>query len=87
MAIEDAWTLGRLVEQTPVQSLDWPTLLAQYARSRWARNARVQARSERNGTVFHATGPLKWARNAAMATLGESLLDNPWLYNGPPEPV
>ncbi len=87
MAIEDAWTLGRLVEQTAPQALDWPGLLARYAASRWARNARVQARSERNGTVFHATGPVKWARNAAMATLGESLLDNPWLYSGPPEPV
>ena len=87
MAIEDAWTLGRLIERTDPQALDWPNLLARYASSRWARNARVQARSERNGTVFHATGPLKWARNVAMTTLGESLLDNPWLYSGPPEPV
>ncbi|QCB44763.1 FAD-dependent monooxygenase [Hydrogenophaga sp. PAMC20947] len=87
MAIEDAWTLGRLTDPANGQTLDWPSLLDRYARTRWARNARVQTRSERNGTVFHATGPLKWARNAAMATLGESLLDNPWLYSGPPEPV
>ena len=40
----------------------------------------------RNGTVFHADGWLRMARNVAMATLGERLLDNPWLYSGPPRP-
>jgi salicylate hydroxylase len=43
----------------------------------------VQRRSRRNGTVFHARGPLRWARNTAMALLGERLLDNAWLYRGP----
>ena len=51
------------------------------------RNARVQARSQRNGSIFHASGPLRLARNAAMAMLGESLMDNPWLYSGPPDPL
>ncbi len=88
MAIEDAWTLGRLVQDRPGLDTDgWPDVLACYARSRWARNARVQSRSQRNGTIFHASGLLRLGRNAAMALLGESLLDNPWLYSGPPEPV
>lgn len=86
MALEDAWTLGRLVE-TAGGAPDWPGLFARYAETRWQRNARVQARSLRNGTIFHASGPLRWARNVSMALLGESLIDNPWLYNGPPEPV
>jgi len=86
MALEDAWTLGRLVE-TAGDATDWPRLFARYAETRWQRNARVQARSQRNGTIFHASGPLRWARNASMALLGESLIDNPWLYSGPPEPV
>lgn len=88
MALEDAWTLGRLAnsENRP-DGLDWPALLQRYARTRWARNARVQTRSERNGTIFHVDGPTRWARNAAMAVLGEGLLDNSWLYEGPPEPV
>jgi salicylate hydroxylase len=85
MAIEDAWTLGRLAAAQRGR-LDWPDMFAQYADLRWARNAQVQARSQRNGTIFHATGPLRWARNRAMALLGERLLDNPWLYDGPPEP-
>lgn len=88
MAIEDAWTLGRLVQDRPELETDgWPDLLDRYARTRWARNARVQDRSQRNGTIFHASGLLRLGRNAAMALLGESLLDNPWLYSGPPEPV
>lgn len=86
MAIEDAWTLGRLAQSKP-EPEDWPALLKRYANTRWARNARVQSRSARNGTVFHASGLVRWARNASMAAMGESLLDNPWLYSGPPEPV
>ena len=86
MALEDAWTLGRLVG-TAGETPDWPSLFTRYADTRWERNARVQRRSQRNGTIFHASGPLRWARNAAMAALGESLIDNPWLYSGPPDPV
>lgn len=87
MALEDAWTLGRLAQASPgLQCGHWPELLIRYAHTRWARNARVQQRSARNGTIFHASGLLRLGRNLAMATLGESLLDNPWLYSGPPEP-
>ena len=86
MAIEDAWTLGRLAGAAS-GAIDWATLFSRYAQTRWQRNARVQSRSQRNGTVFHASGPLRLARNAAMAVLGESLMDNPWLYSGPPDPL
>lgn len=87
MALEDAWTLGRLRESVvPDEMPDWPNLLQRYAQTRWQRNARVQERSQRNGTIFHASGALRLARNAAMALAGESLLDNPWLYGGPPDP-
>ncbi|MCV0437194.1 MAG: FAD-dependent monooxygenase [Hydrogenophaga sp.] len=85
MAIEDAWTLGQLA-QAPAAQSDWHGLLAAYARTRWRRNARVQQISQRNGTVFHAHGALRWARDRAMGLLGERLLDNTWLYDGPPEP-
>ncbi len=84
MALEDAWTLGRLLQGSTTP--DWAAAFARYAALRWARNARVQQRSRRNGTVFHARGPLRWARNAAMAVLGERLLDNAWLYDGPGAP-
>lgn len=86
MAIEDAWTLGRILK--PVRSpVDWPHALARFADTRWQRNARVQQHSQRNGRIFHATGLVRWGRDTAMRWLGERLLDNPWLYDGPPEPA
>ncbi len=85
MAIEDAWTIGRLLNPAAA-STDWPSLLVRFADTRWQRNARVQQHSQRNGRIFHATGLVRWGRDTAMRWLGESLLDNSWLYNGPPEP-
>lgn len=80
MAIEDAAELGRLLGSGG----SGPTAaVAQYGARRWQRNARVQARAIRNGTIFHATGLLRWGRDGAMKALGERLLDLPWLYVGP----
>jgi salicylate hydroxylase len=79
MAIEDAAELGRQVALVD-GVLDVPTLLQRYALNRWQRNARVQARSIRNGEIFHLEGARAWARDAAMRLGGERLLDQPWLY-------
>lgn len=90
MALEDAWTLGRVLRTSApaaARDIDWPAQLVRYAQTRWQRNARVQQLSRRNGTIFHAQGPLRWARNGAMGLMGERLLDNDWLYSGPPEPA
>ena len=78
MAIEDAAELG--VALHGVTSRTVPVALQQYATNRWQRNARVQARAMRNGQIFHATGPMRWGRDAAMKLNGEKLLDMPWLY-------
>ena len=86
MALEDAWTLGRLLQQRPGPGRDWPLLLQALASARWQRNARVQEQSRRNGLIFHARGAMRWGRDLAMAALGERLLDQPWLYRGPPAP-
>ena len=69
-----------------VPSPDWPQLLKRFGQARWKRNAWVQMRSARNGTIFHADGALRSARNLSMGLLRERLLDNPRLYSGPPEP-
>lgn len=79
MAIEDAAELGRQLAWVD-GVLDVPTLLQRYALNRWQRNARVQARSIRNGEIFHLEGLMAWARDAAMRLGGERLLDQPWLY-------
>ena len=78
MAIEDAAELGLVLnDASPANA---PSALQQYAASRWQRNSRVQARALRNGQIFHATGPVRWGRDAAMKLMGEKLLDMPWLY-------
>jgi salicylate hydroxylase len=83
MAIEDAAELGRVLAQALDPALDVPTMLNRYALNRWQRNARVQARAVRNGQIFHASGVVRWGRDASMKLLGERLLDLPWLYGGP----
>ena len=79
MAIEDAAQLERALS---MHDLDVPLRLRRYAVNRWQRNARVQARSTRNGRIFHATGPVRWARDLSLKLLGERVLDVPWLYRG-----
>jgi salicylate hydroxylase len=80
MAIEDAQTLAQCLQD---DLLPVPDALVRYAKARGQRNARVQARATRNGQIFHATGLMRWGRDAAMKLLGERLLDLPWLYRGP----
>jgi salicylate hydroxylase len=80
MAIEDARELQRVLAIADDRIVDVPTAFRRYALNRWQRVAQVQERSIRNGTIFHATGPLRMARNAAMRMLGDKLLDQPWLY-------
>ncbi len=88
MALEDAAALERLFKgaasqpQAAAAACDVASVVQAYARARWARNARVQARSIRNGEIFHLQGPARFGRDAALKLLGERLLDVPWLYGG-----
>jgi salicylate hydroxylase len=82
MAIEDAAELGSLLTMTSAAALDVPLALSRYALNRWQRVARVQARSLRNGRIFHATGAMQAARDGALRLLGRHILDVPWLYAG-----
>jgi salicylate hydroxylase len=78
MAIEDAAELAH--RWTVLADQDVSQRFAAFAHARWQRNARVQARAIRNGEMFHATGPMQWARDVGLRTLGEKLMDMPWLY-------
>ena len=77
MAIEDA---AELESALSMHDLEVPLRLRRYALNRWQRAARVQARSLRNGRIFHAMGLMRWGRDLSMRLLGERLLDQPWLY-------
>jgi salicylate hydroxylase len=79
MALEDAAQLAHSLAQD-TQPL--PLRLQHYANHRWQRCAQVQARSIRNGEIFHARGLLRLGRDAALRLLGSHLMDVPWLYQG-----
>ena len=78
MAIEDAAELAHQWVALADRAVD--QRFAAFAQSRWQRNARVQARANRNGEIFHATGPIQWARDIGLRMLGKRLMDMPWLY-------
>ncbi len=77
MAIEDAACLQKVLA---LPQLSVAERFKQYAGERWKRNAQVQARSIRNGEIFHAKGVMRWGRDLGMSLLGERILDVPWLY-------
>ena len=78
MAIEDAAALGSVFQHNG--TADVPTRLNQFAMKRWQRNAQVQARAIQNGKIFHATGPVRFVRDAGLKWMGATLMDMPWLY-------
>ncbi len=80
MAIEDAAELGRALRAVRDRVIDMPTALQRYALGRWQRVAQVQRRALRNGAIFHATGPVRLARDLALRGMGGRLMDQPWLY-------
>lgn len=77
MAIEDA---AELAHALSMNAVDVTTRLKRYALARWQRCARVQARSIRNGQIFHSTGAMRLGRDVSIRLLGARLLDVPWLY-------
>ena len=79
MAIEDAAALATCLGEMPDQV---PQALMRFARMRWQRNARVQARAIRNGEIYHLKGVQQVGRDIALKLLGARLMDVPWLYNG-----
>ena len=77
-AIEDADALGRSLSQ----SNNIPDALATYSRDRVARATRVQVESIRQGRIYHLSGPMGFARDAAMRLLGPQRLSAryDWLF-------
>jgi salicylate hydroxylase len=79
MAIEDAAVLARCLAREPH---DLEHALRAYESQRRARVARAQREARRNSWRYHLAGPLAFARNTVLATMGgERLLHRyDWLY-------
>jgi len=77
MAIEDAQVMAQCLSAGGVSV---GAQLQAYAEQRWSRNARAQARANRNGRIFHAQGAVALGRNLTMRLMGERVMDVPWLY-------
>ena len=82
MAIEDAHALATQLSRAA--STNVHDTLQQFAKLRWQRNARVQARAMRNGKIFHATGVMRFGRDLGLRLMGARLMDVPWLYGYAP---
>ena len=80
LAIEDAAALAALLTE------DVPAGLRAYAQNRLRRVRRVQQAARRNGSVYHAAGPMAFARNLVMRRLGpEGMAERyAWLYGWTP---
>lgn len=78
MAIEDAEALARRLADKGHATAQ--QAISAFAQERWPRNARVQARSIRNGEIFHAKGVTQKARDLALRLAAPRLMDVPWLY-------
>ena len=78
MAIEDAVALAGAIANEP----DIPVALAAYAAQRTERTARLATASAQLASIYHATGPVRVARNTAMSLLPAArFLDRlAWIY-------
>ena len=78
MAIEDGVALARHLALTPDPALAFKA----YEAERLARCTRIQRTSRHNGRVYHLGGPAAFARNLALATMGNRLIRRyDWIYS------
>jgi salicylate hydroxylase len=87
MAIEDAAVLAKCLAES--QSEGGPAIAAalnRYARLRRPRVARVQRTARWNGTIYHLTGPMAFARDLAIKAMGPQrmLARQDWIYDWRP---
>ncbi|MEM6383830.1 MAG: FAD-dependent monooxygenase [Pseudomonadota bacterium] len=83
MAIEDAWVLAQFLSQ-PVEPAQ---AFVRFEAARKARVSRVWREAERNGRIYHMTGPMALGRDTVMRASGPQrlLARYDWLYGWSPE--
>ncbi len=82
MALEDAVMVAKCVSAEP----GIPVALANYARLRQPRTARIQREARRLAGIYHARGTMASMRNALLRLLGpeQAMRRNRWIYGWVP---
>lgn len=83
MSLEDACVLA----QSVAARADIPQALQRYAHARSERTRRIQLQSREQGRIYHAEGPFRLARNAALRLMPQSAFLNRlrcWIYDWRP---
>jgi len=84
MAIEDAAVLARVMGDGPAETAAQVTkALKRYARLRRSRVARVQRMAEKQGRIYHMSGPMAVARDLSIRLLGPKrmLARQRWIHD------
>jgi salicylate hydroxylase len=83
MAIEDAAVLAKCLGSAGEDVAGIPAALKRYARLRRARVARVQRAARTAGRIYHLSGPVAYARDLVIRTMGAKrmLARQDWIYN------
>jgi 2-polyprenyl-6-methoxyphenol hydroxylase-like FAD-dependent oxidoreductase len=84
MAIEDAAVLAKCLGEIARDSgADVPAALKRYVKLRRSRVARVQRTARRNGTIYHLSGPMAYARDLMIKVMGgkRMLARQNWIYD------
>jgi salicylate hydroxylase len=83
MAIEDAAVLAKCLGNAGEDVAGIPAALKHYARLRRARVARVQRAARTAGRIYHLSGPVAYARDLVIRTMGAKrmLARQDWIYD------
>ncbi len=84
MAIEDAAVLARVMSEGTMETAAQVTAaLKRYVRLRRRRVGRVQRTAEKQGRIYHMSGPMALARDATIKALGprRMLARQSWIYD------
>ena len=84
MAIEDAAVLARVMSEGTMETAAQVTAaLKRYVRLRRRRVGRVQRTAEKQGRIYHMSGPMALARDTAIKALGprRMLARQNWIYD------
>jgi salicylate hydroxylase len=84
MAIEDAAVLAKVLGDGPAETAAQVTkALRRYRRLRRARVAKVQSLAEKQGRIYHMSGPVALARDLSIRVLGPKrvLARQRWIHD------